>query len=122
MGAIEIAVGDVVGHGAAAAATMGQLRAALSAYLLDGASPAVALARLDRFSRRVPEALASSASCAVLDVADDDPLGSPALLAEHGRPAEGGPRRSGRPPVCGTARRRAGGQSRSGSSVTKRCG
>jgi hypothetical protein len=47
---IAFAVGDVVGHGAAAAATMGQLRAALSAYLLDGASPARALAQLDRFS------------------------------------------------------------------------
>jgi PAS domain S-box-containing protein len=65
---IAFAVGDVVGHGASAAATMGQLRAALAAYLLDGASPAQALARLDRFSRRVPDAKASSASCAVLDI------------------------------------------------------
>ena len=65
---IAFAVGDVVGHGAWAAATMGQLRAALAAYLLDGASPAQALARLDRFSRRVPDAKASSASCAVLDI------------------------------------------------------
>ena len=62
-------VGDVVGHGAAAAAVMGQLRSALAAYLLDGHSPAAALERLDRFARRVPGSTGSTCVCLVVDCA-----------------------------------------------------
>ena len=69
-GRVAIAVGDVVGQGAAAAAVMGQLRSALAAYLLDGAPPGQALCKLDRFSRRVPGARASTAACLVLDTRD----------------------------------------------------
>src|SRR5690606_35998150 len=39
-GRIGLCVGDVVGHGLAAAACMGQLRNALRVYALDGAPPA----------------------------------------------------------------------------------
>ncbi|MDN5750064.1 MAG: SpoIIE family protein phosphatase, partial [Pseudonocardia sp.] len=69
-GRVAIAVGDVVGQGAAAAAVMGQLRSALAAYLLDGDPPAEALRKLDRFSHRVPGSRASTAACLVLDTRD----------------------------------------------------
>ena len=64
---VAVAVGDVVGQGAAAAAVMGQLRSALSAYLLDGHGPSASLQRLDRFARRVDGALGSTAVCLVID-------------------------------------------------------
>jgi PAS domain S-box-containing protein len=64
---VALVVGDVVGHGASAAAVMGQLRSALAAYLLDGHNPAAALERLDRFARRVPGATGSTCVCLVLD-------------------------------------------------------
>jgi anti-anti-sigma factor len=66
-GRVAVVVGDVVGQGASAAAVMGQLRSALSGYLLEGHPPARALQLLDRFSARVPGARASSAVCVVLD-------------------------------------------------------
>ncbi|MGZ8750003.1 MAG: SpoIIE family protein phosphatase, partial [Pseudonocardia sp.] len=64
---VAVVVGDVVGHGATAAAVMGQLRSALAAYLLDGHSPAAALERLDRFARRVPGSTGSTCVCLVVD-------------------------------------------------------
>ncbi|HEX8520043.1 MAG TPA: SpoIIE family protein phosphatase [Pseudonocardia sp.] len=64
---VALVVGDVVGHGAGAAAVMGQLRSALAAHLLDGRSPAAALERLDRFAHRVPGAVGSTCVCLVLD-------------------------------------------------------
>jgi anti-anti-sigma factor len=66
-GRVAVAVGDVVGHGAAAAAVMGQLRSALTALLLAGFGPARALQLLDRFAARVPGAAVATAACAVLD-------------------------------------------------------
>jgi PAS domain S-box-containing protein len=47
-GRLGLAMGDVVGHGIGAAALMGQLRNALRAYALDGASPGVVVEKLDR--------------------------------------------------------------------------
>ena len=64
---VAMAVGDVVGQGAPAAAVMGQLRSALAGYLLDGHPPAAALERLDRFAARVPGAAGSTCACLVLD-------------------------------------------------------
>ena len=64
---VAIAVGDVVGQGAAAAAVMGQLRSALAAALLQGHGPAAALELLDRFAAHVPGARASTAACVTLD-------------------------------------------------------
>ena len=48
-GRVALVIGDVAGRGVDAAAMMGQLRSALRAYALDGASPASALERLNRF-------------------------------------------------------------------------
>jgi PAS domain S-box-containing protein len=47
-GRLGLAMGDVVGHGIGAAALMGQLRNALRAYALDGASPGSVVEKLDR--------------------------------------------------------------------------
>lgn len=66
-GQVALAVGDVVGHGAAAAAVMGQLRAVLAGFLVEGADPGEALARLDRFVARVPGARGATAWVGVLD-------------------------------------------------------
>ncbi|HSK60673.1 MAG TPA: SpoIIE family protein phosphatase, partial [Actinomycetospora sp.] len=64
---VAVAVGDVVGQGTAAAAVMGQLRTALSGYLLAGHGPAEALGLLDGLTARIPGARASTAMCLVLD-------------------------------------------------------
>jgi chemotaxis family two-component system sensor kinase Cph1 len=47
-GRLALVMGDVTGHGVAAAGMMGQLRNALRAYLSDAAEPSLALHRLDR--------------------------------------------------------------------------
>ena len=65
---VAVAVGDVVGQGARAAAVMGQLRSALSGYLLEGHGPVRALEHLDTFTARIDGATASTAACLVLDV------------------------------------------------------
>ena len=64
---VAVAVGDVVGHGAAAAAVMGQLRSALATLLLAGFGPALALEHLDRFAVHVPGARVSTVACMLLD-------------------------------------------------------
>ncbi|GAA1258393.1 hypothetical protein GCM10009609_21770 [Pseudonocardia aurantiaca] len=66
-GRVAIAVGDVVGQGAKAAAIMGQLRSVLSGYLLEGHDPVQAVERLDRFACRVPGAAGSTVACLLLD-------------------------------------------------------
>ncbi|GAA4551968.1 SpoIIE family protein phosphatase [Pseudonocardia xishanensis] len=85
---VALVVGDVVGHGPAAAAVMGQLRSAVAAYLLDGHGPAAALERLDRFAVRVADAGGSSCACLVLDLRDGALTWAtaghpPAVLAEQ---------------------------------------
>ena len=50
-GRVGIAMGDVVGHGIAAASLMGQLRHSMRAYALEGHSPAGVLDRLARMVR-----------------------------------------------------------------------
>lgn len=64
---VALVIGDVVGHGPAAAAVMGQLRSALAGHLLDGRSPAAALERLDRFAAHVPGSAGSSCACLTYD-------------------------------------------------------
>jgi anti-anti-sigma factor len=66
-GAVALAVGDVVGDGAPAAAAMGQLRSALAGLLLAGFSPAQALEVLDRFAGHVAGARMSTVSCLRLE-------------------------------------------------------
>jgi anti-anti-sigma factor len=68
-GGIGLAVGDVVGRGAQAAAAMGQLRSALRAFALSGEPPAQVLTRLSGFAETVEGAMAATAAYAVLDPA-----------------------------------------------------
>jgi anti-anti-sigma factor len=87
---VAVVVGDVVGQGTAAAAIMGQLRTALSGYLLAGHGPGPALDLLDGLVARVPGARASTAVCLLVDTVTGDVRWSraghlPALLA----PADG---------------------------------
>jgi serine phosphatase RsbU (regulator of sigma subunit)/anti-sigma regulatory factor (Ser/Thr protein kinase) len=49
-GSIGVAVGDVVGHGARAAAAMGRLRHVLRAYAFEGHGPAETLSRVNRLA------------------------------------------------------------------------
>jgi GAF domain-containing protein/anti-sigma regulatory factor (Ser/Thr protein kinase) len=68
-GRLGIAIGDVVGHGPAAAATMGQLRSALRAYALEAHRPARVLQLLSRYADGVPGARGATLVYAVVDPA-----------------------------------------------------
>ncbi|TQK44323.1 response regulator receiver domain-containing protein [Streptomyces sp. SLBN-118] len=48
-GAVGLAIGDVMGHDVEAATVMGQLRSALHSLAMEGAGPALVLARLDTY-------------------------------------------------------------------------
>jgi serine phosphatase RsbU (regulator of sigma subunit)/FixJ family two-component response regulator/anti-sigma regulatory factor (Ser/Thr protein kinase) len=54
-GRVGLAIGDVIGHGAEAAVLMGQMRAALRAYALEGTSPAVVATRLNTLALSLGE-------------------------------------------------------------------
>ena len=54
-GEVVVSIGDVVGHGLKAAATMGQLRNAARAYALERSAPAEIVARLNTFVTRFPD-------------------------------------------------------------------
>lgn len=69
---VGLTVGDVVGKGPAAAAVMGQLRSALTGYLLEGHSPAESLRRLDAFATRVNGAAGSTCACLIFDWSTGD--------------------------------------------------
>ena len=64
---VGLVVGDVVGHGVAAAAAMSQLRAVLADALETTEDPAAAVARLERFAASVPGARSATVVVAVLD-------------------------------------------------------
>ncbi len=66
-GRLIIVVGDVMGHGVQAAAVMGQLRAALRAYALEGHDPAALLTRLDRFVQAMDELTFTTCVIGLLD-------------------------------------------------------
>ena len=66
-GGVGIAMGDVVGHGIEAAATMGELRNALRAYALDGLPPGAVLARLDHLVEQLQEDRMTTLVYAVID-------------------------------------------------------
>jgi serine phosphatase RsbU (regulator of sigma subunit)/CHASE1-domain containing sensor protein/anti-sigma regulatory factor (Ser/Thr protein kinase) len=68
-GSVMAAVGDVVGRGVSAAATMGQLRVAWRALAHEKRDPAPLLQSLDRFAREIPGAEVTTVVCAQLDVA-----------------------------------------------------
>ncbi|MEV6652315.1 SpoIIE family protein phosphatase [Streptomyces sp. NPDC051219] len=64
---IAVAVGDVVGHGLAAAGVMGQLRSALSAAVRVADGPAAALDALGLYARSVDGAESTTAVQVVVD-------------------------------------------------------
>ncbi|MGN6170918.1 MAG: ATP-binding SpoIIE family protein phosphatase [Solirubrobacteraceae bacterium] len=66
-GQVAIVIGDVAGHGLAAAMLMGELRTALHAYALDGHAPGHTLRLVDRFAVSLDEEVMASAAMAVLD-------------------------------------------------------
>nr|WP_296067956.1 SpoIIE family protein phosphatase [uncultured Actinoplanes sp.] len=66
-GRIALVVGDVVGHGVAASATMGQLRVLLHDHLATTADVAAALSALDAGAGRVRGARAATVCVVVLD-------------------------------------------------------
>jgi anti-sigma regulatory factor (Ser/Thr protein kinase)/anti-anti-sigma regulatory factor len=68
-GSVALVVGDVVGHGVAAAAAMGQLRAVLAELLATEADLERVLARADAFAARTPALRAATLALAVLDPA-----------------------------------------------------
>jgi anti-sigma regulatory factor (Ser/Thr protein kinase)/putative methionine-R-sulfoxide reductase with GAF domain len=56
---LGLAIGDVAGHGMAAATSMGQLRSALRAYAFDVRDPGEVLTKLGRFADREPSPMAT---------------------------------------------------------------
>jgi GAF domain-containing protein/anti-sigma regulatory factor (Ser/Thr protein kinase) len=66
-GRIGLVVGDVMGRGVRAAAVMGQIRAAVRAYSLEGHPPAALLTRLDRLVGTLEEGLLVTALYAEWD-------------------------------------------------------
>ncbi|WP_329172446.1 SpoIIE family protein phosphatase [Streptomyces sp. NBC_01477] len=68
-GRYGIVVGDVVGSGLPAATTMGQLRSAARALLLENGGPAHVMEALDRFGALLDGAFCSTVFCGVIDPA-----------------------------------------------------
>ncbi len=66
-GKLGVCIGDVVGHGLKAASLMGQLRAALHAYALEGHGPGRTLELVDRYVQNLGEAVMATAGYAVFD-------------------------------------------------------
>ena len=66
-GRVGVSVGDVAGHGLDAAATMSQLRSALSAAALASGDPAAVLGVVDRHARGLPGAAFATAAYAIVD-------------------------------------------------------
>jgi serine phosphatase RsbU (regulator of sigma subunit)/anti-sigma regulatory factor (Ser/Thr protein kinase)/anti-anti-sigma regulatory factor len=69
-GRIALAVGDAVGHGAAASAAIGQLRAVLAELLTAEPNLERVLERIDAFAARTPALTAATLVLTVLDPAD----------------------------------------------------
>lgn len=67
-GRVAIAVGDVVGHGIAAAAAMAQLRAALRAYAADGHPAAEVVERMNRLMWQLGPRSMTTLSYGVIDL------------------------------------------------------
>ncbi len=80
-GRVTVTVGDVVGHGLAAAAAMGQMRSAATALILADLGPSAVLDRLDLVAARTAGAEHASAL-----VAELDPAGGRLRYAVAGHP------------------------------------
>ncbi|OBI67392.1 SpoIIE family protein phosphatase [Mycobacterium sp. E796] len=70
-GRIGISVGDVVGHGLAAAIVMSRLRAAVAASALSAAEPAAVLGALDRYAASVTGARCATVAYALVETGAD---------------------------------------------------
>lgn len=92
-GALGIVVGDVSGHGLAAAVVMGRLRSALRAYALECDDPADALTRLDQKIRHFEAGNIATVLYAMVSPAHDQVAVS---LAGHLPPVIATPGESGR--------------------------
>ncbi|MFP5364185.1 MAG: SpoIIE family protein phosphatase [Thermoleophilia bacterium] len=69
-GRVALAIGDVVGRGISAAATMGQMRSALRAILMQGDDTGAMADRLNRFAHALgPEAVMTTVVLAILEPA-----------------------------------------------------
>lgn len=67
---LGLVIGDVVGHGLAAAVVMGRLRSALRAYALEFPDPADVLGKLDRKASHFEHNTMATVAYAVIDTAD----------------------------------------------------
>ncbi|EOD66740.1 SpoIIE family protein phosphatase [Amycolatopsis vancoresmycina] len=116
-GHVALVVGDVVGHGVAASATMGRLRIVLEEHLAGTGDVLAAVRAADAATDRIPGARATTVCVAVLDPATGlltyttaghpPPLIVPAGLDDGGRYLEttaGGPLGTGGERVAATAR------------------
>lgn len=90
---VGVVVGDVVGHGLGAAATMSHLRNVLHAYLAEGLPPGEAVARMHELVQRTGDGLTATLCCLVIDPARDVALvaraghPSPVVIPADGEPA-----------------------------------
>jgi serine phosphatase RsbU (regulator of sigma subunit)/anti-sigma regulatory factor (Ser/Thr protein kinase) len=66
-GKVGVVIGDVVGHGIAAAALMGRLRTALHSYAIESHGPGRTLELVDRFVQSLSEPAMATAAYAVFD-------------------------------------------------------
>jgi putative methionine-R-sulfoxide reductase with GAF domain len=66
-GRVAVAVGDVVGHGVAAAVVMAQLRTALRAYAAEGLTPGEVLTRMNRLMFQLGPRSMTTLAYAVVD-------------------------------------------------------
>jgi anti-sigma regulatory factor (Ser/Thr protein kinase)/putative methionine-R-sulfoxide reductase with GAF domain len=90
---VGIVIGDVSGHGLAAAVVMGRLRSALRAYALDNDSPAVVLDKLDRKANHFEAGTMATVAYGVIDIAEHRLRLSlaghlPPVIAVPGEPSE----------------------------------
>ncbi|MCM3883711.1 SpoIIE family protein phosphatase, partial [Frankia sp. R82] len=107
-GRVALVIGDVMGHGIHAAATMGQIRAAVRAHTVAPARPSTVLTQLDAAATRLEQGRTATAALAVLDpstgrlvVASAGHL--PPLLITPGAPARYLPIDPGPPLTAGLA-------------------
>jgi anti-sigma regulatory factor (Ser/Thr protein kinase)/putative methionine-R-sulfoxide reductase with GAF domain len=73
-GGVALVVGDVMGHGIAAAALMAQIRTGLRAYALDGHSPAGVVERLNRLANAIAPRQMITLVYVALDLASESML------------------------------------------------
>jgi sigma-B regulation protein RsbU (phosphoserine phosphatase) len=90
---LGIVIGDVAGHGLAAAVIMGRLRSALRAYALDYADPGMVLGKLDRKAQHFEHHAMATIVYLIVDPSRQQARLSlaghvPPILAAPGQPAD----------------------------------